>query len=144
MTPVNANGAQSSATHISPEEQLRAENAALRLKLEEAEDTLRAIRTGDVDSILVETDDGPQLFTLQGIDAESNRFRGEILEQVGDAVIAVDAEQRVIYLNAAAERQYRVAASDALGRPLGEVYTQQWSETETEAGMSAALHECGE
>jgi len=144
MTPVHAISTQSSASDISPEEQLRAENAALRQKLEEAEDTLRAIRTGDVDSIVVETKDGPQLFTLQGIDAESNRFRGEILEQVGDAVIAVDAEQRVIYLNAAAERQYRVAASDALGRPLGEVYTQQWSDTETEAGMWAAIGELGE
>jgi len=132
------------AASISPEEQLRAENAALRLKLEEAEDTLRAIRTGDVDSIVVETKDGPQLFTLQGLNAASNEFHGEILAQVGDAVIAVDAEQRVMYLNAAAERQYRVAASDALGRPLGEIYTQQWPGTETEAGMWAALRECGQ
>jgi len=144
MNPAHASGTPSSASDISPEEQLRAENAALRQKLDEAEDTLRAIRTGDVDSIVVETKDGPQLFTLQGIDAASNQFRGEILAQVGDAVIAVDAEQRVIYLNAAAERQYRVAASDTLGRQLGEVYTQQWSGTETAAGMSAALHERGE
>jgi len=144
MNPAHANGTPSSASDISPEEQLRAENVALRQKLDEAEDTLRAIRTGDVDSIVVETKDGPQLFTLQGIDAASNQFRGEILAQVGDAVIAVDAEQRVIYLNAAAERQYRVAASDTLGRQLGEVYTQQWSGTETAAGMSAALHERGE
>jgi PAS domain S-box-containing protein len=132
------------ATHSSPEEQLRAENAALRLKLEEAEDTLRAIRTGDVDSIVVETEDGPQLFTLQGLDAASNEFRGEILAQVGDAVIAVDAEQRVIYLNAAAERQYRFSASEALGRQLREIYTQHWPRSETEAGMWVDLRERGE
>jgi len=144
MTPVHAIGTPSSASDISPEEPLRAEIAALRRKLEEAEDTLRAIRTGEVDSIVVETRDGPQLFTLQGLDAASNEFRGEILAQVGDAVIAVDAEQRVIYLNAAAERQYRVAASDAVGRQLGEICIQQWPSTETEAGMWAALGERGE
>ncbi len=144
MTLAHANRAHSMATHLSPEEQLRAENAVLRLKLEEAEDTLRAIRQGEVDSIVVETEDGPQLFTLQGLDAKSNHFRGDILAQVSDAVIAVDAEQRVIYLNAAAERQYRVAASDALGRQLGEIYTPQWPRTDAEAGMRAALHERGE
>jgi len=144
MNPVHANGTPSGASDISPEAPLRAEIAALRLKLEEAEDTLRAIRTGDVDSIVVETRDGPQLFTLQGVDAASNEFRGEILAQVGDAVIAVDAEQRVIYLNAAAERQYRVAASEALGRQLGEIYTPQWPSVKTETGMRAALHERGE
>jgi len=142
--PLHADRTHRMATHISPEEQLRAENAALRLKLEEAEDTLRAIRTGDVDSIVVETRDGPQLFTLQGLDAASNEFRGEILAQVGDAVIAVDAEQRVIYLNAAAERQYRLPASEALGRTLGEIFTPQWPSLETETGMRAALHERGE
>ena len=132
------------ASNMSPEEQLRAENAALRHKLEEAEDTLRAIRQGEVDSIVVETEQGPRLFTLQGLDAESNHFRGELLAQVGDCVIAVDAEQHVIYVNAAAERQYRVPASDALGRQLGEIYSQQWPRTEAEAEMWAALRERGE
>ncbi len=132
------------ASCISPEEQLRAENTALRLKLEEAEDTLRAIRDGEVDSIVVETKDGPQLFTLHGLDAASNEFRGEILAQVGDAVIAVDAEQRVTYMNAAAERQYCLPASEALGRQLGEIYTSQWPSVETESRVRAALHERGE
>jgi len=100
----------------SPEEQLRAENAELRARLEEAEETLRSIRSGEVDALIVETADGPQVFTLQGLEAESNRFRGEILAQVSDAVIAVDAEERVTYLNAAAERQYRVSGNDVLGR----------------------------
>lgn len=132
-------------THDSnPEAQLRAENAELRARLEEAEQTLRAIRSGEVDALIVETADGPQIFTLQGLDAESNRFRGEILAQVSDAVIAVDADHRVTYLNAAAERQYRVSTSDALGRPLGGIFTKQWPVAEAEAAMWAALRERGE
>jgi len=128
----------------SPEEQLRAEVAELRTRLEEAEDTLHAIRSGEVDALMLETADGPQIFTLQGLDAESNRFRGEILAQVSDSVIAVDADQRVTYLNAAAERQYRVRASDALGRPLSEIYTRRWPCAEAEAATWSALREHGE
>ncbi len=127
-----------------PDAQLRAENAELRVRLEEAEDTLRAIRRGEVDALVVETADGPQVFTLHGLDAESNRIRGEILAQVSDAVIAVDSEEHVTYLNAAAEHRYGVRASDALGRQLSEIYTRQWPSAETEAGMLAALREHGE
>jgi len=130
--------------HAASEELLRAEIAELRARLEEAEETLRAIRSGEVEALVVETADGPQVFTLQGLDAESNRFRGEILAQVSDAVIAVDADQRVTYLNAAAERQYRVSASHALGRQLSEIYTRRWPHAETEAGMRTALREHGE
>jgi len=126
------------------EGQLRTENAELRARLEEAEDTLRAIRSGEVEALVVETADGPQIFTLQGLDAESSRFRGEILAQVSDAVIAVDAGKRVTYLNAAAERQYRISASDALGRELSEIYTRQWPHAESEAARGAALREHGE
>ncbi len=127
-----------------PDEQLRAENAELRARLDEAEETLRAIRSGEVEALVVETADGPQIFTLQGLDAASNRFRGEILAQVSDAVIAVDADERVRYLNAAAERQYRVSADDALGRLLSGIFTRQWPPAETEAAMWVALGEHGE
>jgi len=42
----------------STEERLRSENAELRVRLEEAEDTLRAIRSGEVEALVVETADG--------------------------------------------------------------------------------------
>ena len=130
--------------HTTAEEQLRDENAELRARLAEAEDTLRAIRAGEVDALVVETADGPNVFTLQGVDAVSNRFRGELLTQVSDALIAVDADQRVTYLNAAAERQYSVSASEVLGRHLSTIYTRQWPLAETEAAMWAGLREHGE
>jgi len=128
----------------SAEEQLRVENAELRARLEVAQDTLRAIRIGEVDALVVETAEGPQIFTLQGLDSESNRLRGEILAQVSDSVIAVDSDQCVTYLNAAAERQYRFCASDALGCQLSDVFTWQWPRAEMEAAMWAALRAHGE
>ncbi len=120
---------------------LRAENTDLRDRLQEAQEALRAIRSGEVDALVIESASGPQVFTLHGVDAESNRFRGEILAQVSDAVIAVDDEGRVTYLNAAAERQYRVAASEVLGGPLGEIYETRWIHPEDEGAATTALHE---
>jgi PAS domain S-box-containing protein len=117
------------------------EIAQLRARLEEAEDLLRAIRSGEVDALLVESPTGPQVFTLQGLDAESNRFRGEILDQVSDAVIAVDDDQRVTYLNAAAARQYGVSDSEVLGHRLSEVYEVRWLNSGDEAAAATTLRE---
>ena len=130
--------------HTSTEERLRTENAELRTRLEEAEDTLRAIRCGEVEALIVETYHGPQIFSLNSADATSNRLRGEVLAQVSDAVIAVDADQRVTYLNAAAERQYRISAGDVLGSPLSQIYSRQWPSAEAEAAMWVALRKHGE
>jgi len=132
--------ASTSATN----EQLLAANAELRARLAEAEDTLRAIRSGEVDALVVETTDGPQVFTLQGLDAEANRFRGEILAQVSDSVIVVDADQRVTYLNAAAERQYGLVAATTLGCKLTDLYGFRWLCAEDEAESMTALCERGE
>jgi len=127
----------------SPEQKLRAENAALRARLEEAEDTLRAIRSGEVDSLVVETDAGPQVFSLDTAEAASNRLRGEILAQVSDAVIAVDREERITFFNAAAERQYRVRSDEVLGRKISEIYAHHWPSPDAEAATRSALREHG-
>src|SRR3954468_15619265 len=103
-----------------------AENQTLRLRLEEAEDLIRAIRRGAVDAFVIDATEGPQVYVLQGLEAEANRLRGEMLAQVSDAVIVEDSEERVVYLNAAAERLYGVVASDVLGRELSAIYQSRW------------------
>jgi PAS domain S-box-containing protein len=129
---------------MSIQDQLIAENAELRARLAEADELLHAIRSCEVDALVVEGTAGARVFTLQGLDAESNRFRGEILAQVSDAVVAVDSEYRVSYLNAAAERQYGVTASDVLGRKLRELLTQRFLRPEDEAAAKTALRERGQ
>ena len=128
---------------VSNEQALRAENAELRAQLAEMEETLRAIRAGEVDALVVESAAGPQVFILQTADAESNRFRSDILAKLNDTVIAIDDDQRVIYLNAAAERQYGVTASEALGRSLTALYQSRWFHPEDEERAAAALREAG-
>ena len=119
------------------------ENANLRGRLEEAEDMLRAIRSGEVDALVVQGISGLQVYILQGLDAETNRIRGEMLAQVSDAVIAVDNDERIIYLNTAAEQMYGFPASGALGRALSTMYETRWLHPEEAAAAKGALREHG-
>ena len=145
LTPFPAQQVAAAMTRTtSPEEQLRAENAELRARLEKAEQTLHAIRSGGMEALIVETADGPRAFTLQGLDAESKRLHGESLAQVGDAVIAVNLEQCVTYLNAAAERLYRISAGDVLGRQLSQIFSRHWPSAESEDAAWVALREHGD
>jgi PAS domain S-box-containing protein len=123
---------------------LLAENADLRARLGTAEETLRAIRSGEVDALVVESASGPQVYTLQGLDAETNRLRGDMLAQVSDAVIAVDSEDRIIYFNAAAEHLYGVTASAALGQTRSKIRQSLWPHPGDAAAAATALRERGE
>jgi PAS domain S-box-containing protein len=112
--------------------------------LEEAEETLRAIRAGEVDALVVDGATGPQIYALQGLDAETNRFRGQILAQISDSVIASNNEERIVYLNSAAEQLYGVTASEALGRLLSDIYVRRRSDPDDNVVVTRALDECGE
>jgi PAS domain S-box-containing protein len=126
-------------TDTQTEQSLRAENAELRARLEEAEETLRAIRGGEVDALVV----GEQIYMLESADAASNRFRGEVLAQVSYMVIAVDNDNRITYLNPAAERQYGFEAAELLGRNLDEVLQYRWLRPDDEAAARRTLSEAG-
>jgi PAS domain S-box-containing protein len=112
----------------------------LRARLEDAEETLRAIREGDVDALCV----GEQIYSLEGTEAASNRFRGVVLDQVTDAVIALDNERLIIYLNPAAERLYGVAAAGALGRAVDELVPLAWFDAMTAGPVAATVKTGGE
>jgi PAS domain S-box-containing protein len=101
-------------------QELAAENAELRLRLQEFEDTLNAIHSGDVDALVVNND----IYTLESAHAATNRLRQDVLGQMEDAVFAFDNEGHVIYVNASAERQYGVSFSDVLGRLQSEVFVE--------------------
>ena len=60
----------------------------LQLRLQEAEDTLQAIREGAVDALIVETGEGDQVFTLKSADYP---YRLIIDKMVQGAVIFDDS-----------------------------------------------------
>ena len=75
--------------------ELIAENEDLRARLEEAEETLRAIRSGEVDSLIVMSEMGEQIFTLTGAD-QSFRM---LVENMNEGALTVNADGMIIYAN---------------------------------------------
>jgi len=101
---------------------LKEENEELRIRLAEAEDTLAAIRQGDVDALIV----GSDIYTLDSSNAATNKLRQDVLAQMEDAVMAFDANDHLVFMNPAAERHYRTRASECLGRAKREVFEEVW------------------
>ena len=74
---------------------LRTENEDLRARLDEAEDTLRAIRSGEADSLVVMGDGGEQIFALKGAD-QAYRI---LIENMSEGALTVNASGMIIYAN---------------------------------------------
>jgi PAS domain S-box-containing protein len=68
----------------------------LRQRLRESEDTLRAIRLGETDALLVHGPDGPRVYTLVTAD-QSYRT---LVEQMREAALILSEEGTILYCNA--------------------------------------------
>jgi PAS domain S-box-containing protein len=71
------------------------EIAELRRRLEEAEETLRAIRSGEVDALVVQGAEGDRVFTLQGAD-HSYRM---LIEAMHQGAVCLSCDATVLYCN---------------------------------------------
>lgn len=67
----------------------------LQRRLDEAEETLRAIRTGEVDALVVEGAEGHRVFTLQGAD---HPYR-TLIEAIHQGAVCLSREGTVLYCN---------------------------------------------
>ena len=123
------------------QKQLIAENEALRLRLEEAEETLNAIRSGEVDAIIVSGADGEQIYTLRQAE-EQIRHQTIMLDSVNEAIITSDAKARLTAWNAAAERLYGWKAEEVLGHNTLEILRTEWAGADAKE-MKAAIEEQG-
>jgi PAS domain S-box-containing protein len=68
---------------------------ALRSRLADAEETLRALRSGQVDALVVQTADGEQVFTLKGADYAYRT----LVETMPEGAASVSGERTVLYAN---------------------------------------------
>ena len=98
-----------------PHKELLAENENLRLRLEEAEDTLRAIGSGEVDAFVVSGPDGEQVFTLKGAE-QPYRILVETMNE-GAATLAADGS--ILYCNNRLAAMLLVPLESLIGTQLG-------------------------
>jgi signal transduction histidine kinase/CheY-like chemotaxis protein len=80
------------------ESNLAAENLALREEIEEARETIRALRSGEVDALVVTGPNGIEILTLQG----SEKLAASVFEQATEAILVCDSSGRIIRASKAA------------------------------------------
>jgi PAS domain S-box-containing protein len=96
----------------------REELSALRLRLSEAEETLRAIREGEVDALVVRGSSQDEVFALGDGEQSYRAF----MEAMDLGAAALDRDRRVIYANAALCRLLGVSRDDLQQVALGDAF----------------------
>lgn len=76
-------------------ETLQQEVQQLRVALEEARDTIAAIRSGEVDALIVEGELGNEMYTLTSTDLTYRRF----IEKMAQGAVTISKEGTILYSN---------------------------------------------
>ena len=95
---------------------LARENDELRQQLREAEELIAAVRTGGVDALAIQGEEGPRIFTLESAD---HGYRA-LVEQMGEGAVLLGAKGLVLYCNAALAAALGCPPSELLGHPFTE------------------------
>lgn len=88
----------------------------LQQRLTEAEDTLRAIRNGEIDALLIQGDTGEQIYTLKAADALYRLF----VEEMVQGAVTMTPQGMILYCN----RRF----SFFLGRPSQQIVGRSFSD----------------
>jgi len=94
--------------------QLVDENAGLRIRLEESEDTLRAIRSGEVDAIVVSGVGGEQVFTL----TSAERPYRILIEDMKEGAMTLTSEGVILYANRCIAEMLRTPLEKVIGSTI--------------------------
>jgi PAS domain S-box-containing protein len=87
------------------------ELAELRARLTEAEETLRAVRTGGVDTLVIPGKKGAQVFTLQGAE---HAYR-VLIESMNEGALTLTADKMILYANQRFARMVKCPLEQMMG-----------------------------
>jgi PAS domain S-box-containing protein len=83
----------------------------LRARLAEAEETLRAIRAGEVDAVVSAGPRGPQVFTLEGVE---HAYR-VLIESMNEGALTLTVDHTILYSNRSFARMVKLALEHVTG-----------------------------
>lgn len=87
------------------------ELAELRVRLAEAEETLHAIRTGEVDAVVTSGKGGLQVFTLEGT---GHAYR-LLIESMNEGALTVTSDKLIVYANQCFAKMVRCPLTQVIG-----------------------------
>src|ERR1051326_3589888 len=89
----------------------------LRERLEQAEETLRAIRQGEVDALVVSGPGGDQVFSLKGAETPYRL----LIETMNEGALTVLADSTILYCNKRFAEMVRTPAKKIIGSRLDQL-----------------------
>ncbi len=95
-------------------EALQKELEELKLQLEEANETIEAIRTGQIDALVVASDKGHQLYTLKNADQTYRVF----IEKMTEGAVTLNPEGTILYCNSQFASMVCLPLSEVIGLPF--------------------------
>jgi PAS domain S-box-containing protein len=113
-------------------EQLLGENEDLRRRLEEAEETLRAIHEGEVDALVLSKPQGEVVFTLKGAESPYRVF----VEEMNEGAVTLDHEGTILYCNNRFSELLKIPTEKVVGSPI-----RRFIPPEDSSGFESAFRE---
>ena len=110
---------------------LQRENKNLLARVEEAEETLRAIQNGEVDALVVSTDYGEQVFTLEGADRP---FR-VLIENMSEGALTITGTGVILYANQRFAEMLKIPLEKVIGSSIID-----WIKPADRDNFQAVLH----
>ena len=92
-------------------EDLEKELEELRHQLDEANETIEAIRTGQIDALVVHSDKGHQLYTLKTADLTYRIF----IEKMTEGAVTLNLQGIILYCNSQFARMVELPLSNVIG-----------------------------
>jgi len=93
---------------------LEREVEELRHQLEEANETIEAIRTGQIDALVVQGDNGHQLYTLKTADQTYRVF----IEKMTEGAVTLNRQGLILYCNSQFATMVHMPLSNVVGLPF--------------------------
>jgi len=104
---------------------LHAEIAELKAQLEEAHDTIEAIRTGQVDALVVQGEDGHQLYTLKSADQTYRVF----IEKMNEGALTLNSNGIILYSNSRFAEMVMADLSKVVGMSFMDFVVEEQKES---------------
>src|ERR1700753_2510211 len=89
-------------------------NEELRIQLEEANDNIQAIRLGQVDALVLQGEDGHQLYTLKTADKTYRVF----IEKMNEGAVTLSKDGLILYSNSRFATMLNLPLEKVLGSPF--------------------------
>jgi two-component system CheB/CheR fusion protein len=103
-------------------DELQAELNELRIQLEESNDTIEAIRTGEIDALIVKDKDSHQIFTLKSADHTYRIF----IEQMTEGAVTLNESNVILYCNTQFAKMLGVPLEKVIGQPFEKFLPPQY------------------